>query len=227
MPIDAYPSKGSSDTLIIFGVPELFESSRPICRQENSWAFRDSESSNTINRRIGQHLTPATWTHVHQTYESIMSCKAPAQGSGFYNVEITRNGRDFITTGFVFQYGGSTCYSDKRYVAERNLTFSGHAVVLAVHHISPNLLMRSGGTRVLVSFVLCLHESLQLIKSNVRCKAQGFSLNATATAVKILQLIVWIPSSYRLRFWDARCGMFQILQARLPAWQSLQVRLTA
>ena len=30
--MDAYPTKGSKNTLITFGVPELFDSSRPFCR---------------------------------------------------------------------------------------------------------------------------------------------------------------------------------------------------
>lgn len=62
--------------------------------------------NNKMNRRIGDRLTTATRDHLRQGYEAIMSCRAPAQGSGFYIVEISRNGRDFITTGFVFQYGG-------------------------------------------------------------------------------------------------------------------------
>ena len=32
MEMDAYPTKGSTNTLITFGVPELFDSSRPFCR---------------------------------------------------------------------------------------------------------------------------------------------------------------------------------------------------
>ena len=32
MEMDAYPTKGSKNTLITFGVPELFDSSRPFCR---------------------------------------------------------------------------------------------------------------------------------------------------------------------------------------------------
>jgi hypothetical protein len=64
--------------------------------------------NNKMNRRIGDRLTTATRDHLRQGYEAIMSCRAPAQGSGFYIVEISRNGRDFITTGFVFQYGGFT-----------------------------------------------------------------------------------------------------------------------
>ena len=64
--------------------------------------------NNNMNRRIGERLTTATRDRLRQGYEAIMSCRAPAQGSGFYIVEISRNGRDFITTGFVFQYGGFT-----------------------------------------------------------------------------------------------------------------------
>ena len=47
---------------------------------------------------------------------------------------------------------GLHIYADKNHLHAADIT-SEHAVELIVQKISPNLVMRSGGTRVLVSFI--------------------------------------------------------------------------
>ena len=58
--------------------------------------------------RIGRHLVAAEYNTSLVGVHSLVRCQVPQQASGFYSLEITHNGRDFTSSGLIFEHVDST-----------------------------------------------------------------------------------------------------------------------
>ena len=58
--------------------------------------------------RIGRHLVAAEYNTSLVGVHSLVRCQVPQQASGFYSLEITHNGRDFTSSGLIFEHVDAT-----------------------------------------------------------------------------------------------------------------------
>ena len=54
--------------------------------------------------RIGRHLVSAEYNTSLVGVHSLVRCQVPQQASGFHSLEITHNGRDFTSSGLIFEH---------------------------------------------------------------------------------------------------------------------------
>ena len=77
--------------------------------------------------RIGRHLVSAEYNTSLVGVHSLVRCQVPQQASGFHSLEITHNGRDFTSSGLIFEHLEAT-----------------------IHDVFPRQLNPSGGTLITV-----------------------------------------------------------------------------
>ena len=119
--------------------------------------------------RIGRHLISAEYDTSLAGVHSLIRCQVPQQASGFYGLEITHNGRDFTSSGLIFEHLEATIND----VFPRQLNPSGGTLITVQGAgFRDGLLCRTGLQEVAVlaavsSSALLICETLAVQEQNL------------------------------------------------------------
>ena len=119
--MELYPTCATTNSVVTVSGADMMTSARMYCRcvrlidhhQPLESRLVSFSVTDVIERslllpqnghRIGRHLVSAEYNTSLVGVHSLVRCQVPQQASGFYSLEITHNGRDFTSSGLIFEH---------------------------------------------------------------------------------------------------------------------------
>lgn len=111
--MELHPTYGTANSFVTISGADMMTSTRMYCRcvslivniparffcRKTDCLFQIPQNGH----RIGRHLVTAECNASLVGIHSLVRCQVPQQASGFYSLEITHNGRDFTSSGLIFE----------------------------------------------------------------------------------------------------------------------------